>query len=254
MALSSNSAKRLTFLALVLARPSWRISEDLRFAERCHRRWIGPSGKQGWCDLIDLFVGALGAEQHSDQQRECIVVIQRWCFGVLLVQPADDRFHAFLLLHGCGQGRQSGGILANTVASKTGVIVIGSGIGGLCCAGLLARGGGRWWCWKPTASPAVRPWFGKTYHYESGPSLSGLPLAQQQPLAQILRALGQELEVIEYRNWDVLFPEGHLRIGVGNADFEAVCSSCAVLRRWRSGNASCRCCSPSQPQPMPCRC
>ena len=29
----------------------------------------------------------------------------------------------------------------NTVASKTGVIVIGSGIGGLCCAGLLARSG-----------------------------------------------------------------------------------------------------------------
>ena len=79
-------------------------TKDFCFAQCRHRRWIGPSGKQGWGDLIDLFVGALGAEQHSDQQREGIAVIQRdWCFGVLLVQPADDRFNAFLLLHGCGQ-------------------------------------------------------------------------------------------------------------------------------------------------------
>ena len=111
------------------------------------------------------------------------------------------------------------------MASKTGVIVIGSGIGGLCCAGLLARGGKEVVVLEAHSKPGgAAHGFGKTYHYESGPSLwSGLGRwPSSNPLAQILRALGQELEVIEYRDWDVLFPEGHLRIGVGNADFEAV--------------------------------
>ena len=111
------------------------------------------------------------------------------------------------------------------MASKTGVIVIGSGIGGLCCAGLLARGGKEVVVLEAHSKPGgAAHGFGKTYHYESGPSLwSGLGRwPSSNPLAQILRALGQELEVIEYRDWDVLFPEGHLRIGVGNADFEVV--------------------------------
>ena len=113
----------------------------------------------------------------------------------------------------------------NTVASKTGVIVIGSGIGGLCCAGLLRawrQGGGG--AGGPQQARRCGPRFWQDLPLRIGSfALEWLgPLAQQQPLAQILRALGQELEVIEYRDWDVLFPEGHLRIGVGNADFEAV--------------------------------
>ena len=62
------------------------------------------------------------------------------------------------------------------------------------------------------------------YHFESGPSLwSGLGRwPSSNPLAQVLRALGQTLEVIPYRTWDVLLPEGDLRIAVGHDDFEAV--------------------------------
>ena len=62
------------------------------------------------------------------------------------------------------------------------------------------------------------------YHFESGPSLwSGLSRwPSSNPLAQILRALDQPLDVVSYKDWDVLFPEGHLRVGVGGDGFERV--------------------------------
>ena len=75
------------------------------------------------------------------------------------------------------------------MASKTGVIVIGSGIGGLCCAGLLARGGKEVVVLEAHSKPGgAAHGFGKTYHYESGPSLwSGLGRwPSSNPLAQIL--------------------------------------------------------------------
>ena len=111
------------------------------------------------------------------------------------------------------------------VADQTDVIVIGSGIGGLCCGGLLARGGREVVVLEAHSKPGgAAHGFGKTYHFESGPSLwSGLGRwPSSNPLAQILRALGQSLEVVSYRDWDVMFPEGHLQIGVGNDAFSAV--------------------------------
>ena len=42
------------------------------------------------------------------------------------------------------------------------------------------------------------------------------------PLTQVLRALGQTLEVVPYRTWDVLLPEGDLSVAVGDDGFEAV--------------------------------
>ena len=62
------------------------------------------------------------------------------------------------------------------------------------------------------------------YHFESGPSLwSGLGRwPSSNPLKQVLRALGQNVEVIPYSSWDVLLPEGDVRIAVGHDDFETV--------------------------------
>ena len=104
------------------------------------------------------------------------------------------------------------------------VVVIGSGIGGLCCAALCARAGREVLVLEAHTQPggAAHGFQRQGYHFESGPSLwSGLARwPSSNPLAQILRALDQPLEVIPYSSWDVLLPEGDLRIPVGAAGFE----------------------------------
>ena len=109
---------------------------------------------------------------------------------------------------------------------STEVIVIGSGIGGLCCAGLTARAGKEVLVLEAHSQPggAAHGFERQGYRFESGPSLwSGLSRwPSSNPLAQILRALDQPLDVVSYKDWDVLFPEGHLRVGVGGDGFERV--------------------------------
>ncbi|RPF79533.1 MAG: NAD(P)/FAD-dependent oxidoreductase [Synechococcus sp. TMED20] len=112
------------------------------------------------------------------------------------------------------------------MSGKVDVVVIGSGIGGLCCAGLCARAGKEVLVLEAHSQPggAAHGFERDGYQFESGPSLwsglSGWPTTN--PLAQILRALDQPLPVIRYSDWDVLLPEGQLRVGVGSQDFEAV--------------------------------
>ena len=109
---------------------------------------------------------------------------------------------------------------------KVDVVVIGSGIGGLCCAALCARAGREVLLLEAHAQPggAAHGFERRGYQFESGPSLwSGLARwPSNNPLAQILRALDQPLEVIPYNSWDVLLPEGDLRVPVGRSGFEAV--------------------------------
>ena len=59
------------------------------------------------------------------------------------------------------------------------------------------------------------------FQFESGPSLwSGLGRwPSTNPLAQVLRAVGEELPVVSYREWGLLLPEGQLRVGVGADPF-----------------------------------
>ena len=127
-----------------------------------------------------------------------------------------------------------------SMTSKTEVIVIGSGIGGLCCAALCARAGHEVLVLEAHGAPggAAHGFQRQGYHFESGPSLwSGLGRwPSNNPLAQILRALDESLEVMSYRDWDVLFPEGHLRIGVGADGFEQVVQQLrgdAAVEEWR---------------------
>ena len=81
------------------------------------------------------------------------------------------------------------------VTSKVDVVVIGSGIGGLCCGALCARAGRDVLVLEAHSQPggAAHGFERGGFHFESGPSLwsglSGWPSSN--PLAQILKALDQ---------------------------------------------------------------
>lgn len=121
------------------------------------------------------------------------------------------------------------------------VVVIGSGIGGLCCGALCARAGRSVVVLEAHQQPggAAHGFERGGFHFESGPSLwSGLSRwPSNNPLRQILQAIGEgDLPVVRYSDWDVLLPEGHRSIGVGRDAFEAVVrdlSGAAAVEEWR---------------------
>lgn len=125
--------------------------------------------------------------------------------------------------------------------NKVDVLVIGSGIGGLCCGALCARSGREVLILEAHTQPggAAHGFDRAGYHFESGPSLwSGLSQwPSNNPLAQILRALNQSLPVISYRDWEVLLPEGKLQVGVGNDRFETLIKELRglkALKEWQN--------------------
>ncbi|MEB3322080.1 MAG: NAD(P)/FAD-dependent oxidoreductase [Synechococcaceae cyanobacterium] len=103
------------------------------------------------------------------------------------------------------------------------LIVVGSGLGGLCCAAIAARHGLEVLVLEAHVQPggAAHGFERQGFHFESGPSLwSGLGRwPSPNPLAQVLRAVGEELPVLSYREWGLLLPEGNLRVGVGAGPF-----------------------------------
>ncbi|BAZ53695.1 amine oxidase [Nostoc sp. NIES-4103] len=82
------------------------------------------------------------------------------------------------------------------------VIVIGSGIGGLCAAGILARYGKRVIVCESHTIPggAAHSFRRRGFEFDSGPSFyCGLTNAQSlNPLKQVLDVLGESLQVIPY--------------------------------------------------------
>jgi len=104
--------------------------------------------------------------------------------------------------------------------------VVGSGLGGLCCAAIAGWYGLEVLVLEAHDRPggAAHGFERRGFQFESGPSLwSGLGRwPSRNPLAQVLRAVGEELPVIPYREWGLLLPEGQLRIGVGADPFLAV--------------------------------
>jgi carotene isomerase len=105
----------------------------------------------------------------------------------------------------------------------TDIIVIGSGIGGLSCAALLARYGFDVTVCESHSIPggAAHAFERNGFKFDSGPSLySGLSYSPSaNPLRQVLDAIGEELPCITYDTWGCCLPEGDFDTSVGAEQF-----------------------------------
>ena len=103
------------------------------------------------------------------------------------------------------------------------VVIIGSGIGGLCCGSLLASRGKKVLICESHSQPGgVAHTFTKNgYKFESGPSLwNGLEsISNTSPLGQILYLLDEQIEVKKYKGWKVIVPEADFDLEVGDSPF-----------------------------------
>lgn len=122
------------------------------------------------------------------------------------------------------------------------VIVIGSGIGGLCCGALLARYGYRVTICESHTIPggAAHGFERGGFIFDSGPSLhSGMSYrGSTNPLRHVLDALGEgdAIAWASYDTWGVRLPEGDFDTTVGNDQFAQVLQSLrgnAAVQEWR---------------------
>ncbi len=124
---------------------------------------------------------------------------------------------------------------ASLSQEETEVVVIGSGIGGLICAGLLARYGFKVTVCESHSIPggAAHGFEYQGFKFDSGPSLySGLSYSpSNNPLKQVLDAIGEDVTWATYDRWGCRLPEGDFDTIVGKDHF------CEVLQRLRGSKA-----------------
>ena len=115
------------------------------------------------------------------------------------------------------------------------VVVVGSGIGGLSCAALLAQYGfGVIVCESHSILGGAAHGFTRNgFRFDSGPSLySGLSYSPSpNPLRQVLDAIGEDLPCVTYDTWGCWLPEGQFNTSVGADQF------CEVLAQLRGESA-----------------
>ncbi|MBE9046695.1 NAD(P)/FAD-dependent oxidoreductase [Pleurocapsales cyanobacterium LEGE 10410] len=121
------------------------------------------------------------------------------------------------------------------MSQEVDVVVIGSGVGGLCCAALLAKYGYRVTVCESHTIPggAAHSFERNGYKFDSGPSLySGLSSSPtNNPLRQVLDIIEEDLEWANYDVWGCRLPEGDFNAYVGADHF------CDVLAELRGENA-----------------
>ncbi|PSN78651.1 carotene isomerase [filamentous cyanobacterium CCP4] len=114
------------------------------------------------------------------------------------------------------------------MASSSNIVIIGSGIGGLCCGALLARYGYRVTICESHTIPggAAHGFERGGYTFDSGPSLySGMSYrGSTNPLRHVLDAVGEgdSITWANYDTWGVRIPEGDFDTTVGNDQFAEV--------------------------------
>ncbi|MEM9946565.1 MAG: NAD(P)/FAD-dependent oxidoreductase [Cyanobacteria bacterium P01_D01_bin.36] len=117
----------------------------------------------------------------------------------------------------------------------TDIIIIGSGIGGLCCAALLAHYGlSVIVCESHTLlGGAAHGFHRQGHHFDSGPSLySGLSYSPSpNPLRQVLDIIDEDIAWANYDTWGCRLPEGDFDTAVGVDQF------CEVLQTLRGDKA-----------------
>ncbi len=115
------------------------------------------------------------------------------------------------------------------------IIIIGSGIGGLSCAALLARYGYKVTVCESHSIPggAAHSFIYNGFKFDSGPSLySGLSYSpSNNPLRQVLDAIGSDCEWVNYHTWGCFLPEGDFNTSVGPDQF------CEILLKLRGEKA-----------------
>ena len=106
---------------------------------------------------------------------------------------------------------------------QTDVVVVGSGIGGLCCGAMLARYGFEVILCESHSIPggAAHGFRRQGFTFDSGPSLySGLSYSPSpNPLRQVLDAIDEDLTWIYYDTWGCDLPEGKFETSVGADQF-----------------------------------
>jgi len=104
------------------------------------------------------------------------------------------------------------------------VVIVGSGLGGLCCGSILALSGKKVLICEAHSQPGgvAHAFKRKGYTFESGPSLwSGIgKWPTTNPLGQILKLLDEEVELFQYKGWRVIVPEGNFNLNVGEEPFK----------------------------------
>jgi carotene isomerase len=121
------------------------------------------------------------------------------------------------------------------------IIVIGSGVGGLCCAALLAHYGFDVVVCESHSIPggAAHAFTRQGYTFDSGPSLySGLSYSPSpNPLRHVLDAIGEDLDWKTYDAWGCYVPEGSFSAKVGAEPFYEILAKLRgpqAVAEWRS--------------------
>lgn len=122
-----------------------------------------------------------------------------------------------------------GGAGGDAGVYESDIVVIGAGLGGLTCAGILAAAGktvtvleshyvagGAAHTFKAKAKGVEGP-----FYFDSGPSLYGglSEPTSSSPVKHVYQIIGEEPEWIKYDRWNAFIPEGEANAAIGYEEF-----------------------------------